>query len=210
MPVITDEVEPLSEPLEEQTTFHTILCSDVCSVIADHMVDLADLAALWCCTLPAEVPAALHSAVIARATQIVSEQAPLWIAASSFEKTACWPITVAACDWIPRRFFAELRAPAFCRVTGFGRCSHGLCQKQETPKPGVMELLECLASAGSAKEPAPDIAWLSVECIAWLCGALGRKEQALRAWTRAAAAGSPRAQFDVGIDHVVRHDATGL
>ena len=104
-----------------------------------------------------------------------------------------WPITVAACHWHPRPFFAALRAPAFCKLVGSGTCSHGLCQKQESPKAGVLELLELLARSNETSGT------LALEGIAWLCGALGRTDEARRAWSRAAAAGSARAQFDLGM-----------
>ena len=124
----------------------------------------------------------------------------------------------------PRKFFADLRAPAFCRVAGRRCCAHGLCQKQEQPKAGVVEVLEWLAldasygccccgdddapcsggvsacGASSASELSPlPLCVLSLECLAWLYGALGQRDAALAAWGRAASAGSARAQLDVGV-----------
>lgn len=185
------------------TTFSTILANDVCAIIVENLHCFADLAALWKCSAAGcAAPAALHEAVLVAAARALTQQAPMWTAANTFEAEALWPITVAACDWRPRAFFAALRAPAFCRVTGSGRCAHGLCQKQETPKAGVLDLLHILASptaAPFAPQRDPTVVWTAWEGIAWLCGALGRNQEALHAWARAAAAGSARAQLDVGI-----------
>ena len=185
----TSPVE-LEEPSTSPVTLRTLLSSDACLVIIDHLDNLADLAALWLCPLPVR-PEVLQDAVSCRATKLLA-LAPLWVAADLFEQSALWPVAVAACDWLPRPFFATLRAPKQCKVTGHGGCSHGLCQKQETPKAGVLDLLVLLSTEESCSS-------LALEVHAWLCGALGRNDDAMRAWRDAAAAGSPRAQFDVGI-----------
>ena len=168
-----------------------ILSGDTCFLIVSHIHTLSDLAAVWSCLLPS-LPRALREAVKLRAQALI-KAAPLWLT-EDFVLGAIWPVTVAACDWHPRPFFASLRAPAVCRVTGSGLCSHGLCQKQESPKEGVLELLELMA-AGQTPPCAP----LALECLAWACGALGRQEAAMRAWRRAAVAGSPRAQLDLSV-----------
>ena len=168
-----------------------ILSGDTCFLIVSHIHTLSDLAATWSCMLPS-LPRALREAVNLRAQALI-EAAPLCLT-DDFVQDAIWPVTVAACYWHPRPFFASLRAPAVCRVTGSGICSHGLCQKQESPKEGVLELLELMA-AGQTPPCAP----LALECLAWACGALGRKEAAMRAWRRAAFAGSPRAQLDLSV-----------
>ena len=168
-----------------------ILSGDTCFLIVSHIHTLSDLAAVWSCLLPS-LPRALREAIKLRAQALI-KAAPLWLT-EDFVLGAIWPVTVAACDWHPRPFFASLRAPAVCRVTGSGLCSHGLCQKQESPKEGVLELLELMA-AGQTPPCAP----LALECLAWACGALGRQEAAMRAWRRAAVAGSPRAQLDLSV-----------
>lgn len=175
-------------------TLHTLVSCDVARVIAHHLDYLNDVASLWLCLLPFK-PKALHEAVIDRAAAIVMSHAPLWCAASDFEEAACWPVTVAACNWRPRHFFAELRMPPTCKVAGSGRCSHGLCQKQELPKVGVLELLEevvLMLTPSTACATA-------LETIAWVNGCLGRNDDAMQAWERACRAGSARAQLDLGL-----------
>ena len=40
---------------------------------------------------------------------------------------------------------------------------------------------------------------LSLECLAWLLGAIGHTDSALDVWAQAAQAGSARAQLDLGV-----------
>ena len=187
---LSEEAAMMFDEATPPTLLH-ILSGDTCFLIVSHIHTLSDLAATWSCMLPS-LPRALREAVNLRAQALI-EAAPLCLT-DDFVQDAIWPVTVAACYWHPRPFFASLRAPAVCRVTGSGICSHGLCQKQESPKEGVLELLELMA-AGQTPPCAP----LALECLAWACGALGRKEAAMRAWRRAAFAGSPRAQLDLSV-----------
>ena len=204
----TSPLDPAPPP-PPPTTFEDLLCCDVISCVVGHLHSLADIAAVWRCCTP-EAPAALHEAALARAGSVAAGAAPLWSAHSSFAECALWPLSVPACDWHPRPFFAALRAPAYCRVAGSGACSHGLCQKQETPKPGVLELLEAVVASSSPAETGAlaaavdTTATAALECIAFLCGALGRNDAARRAWSHAAAADSPRAQLDLGISKYTR------
>ena len=200
--VATPPPQPEPPSALEQPTLATILSSDACVFVVQHCATLADLAALYHSILPRQ-PAVLMHAVDIRATVLI-RSAPLCSAATNFSEEALWPVTIAAANWHPHPFFAALRAPACCRVAGSGTCSHGLCQKQETPMPGVFELLEravaCDERAGPQGDAeGPRTSVLAIECIARLNGALGRNEQALREWERAATAGSARAQLDVGI-----------
>ena len=201
----TSPLDPAPPP-PPPTTFEDLLCCDVIGCVVGHLHSLADIAAVWRCCTP-EAPVALHEAALARAGSVAAGAAPLWSAHSSFAECALWPLSVPACDWHPRPFFAALRAPAYCRVAGSGACSHGLCQKQETPKPGVLELLEAVVASSSPAETgalAAAVDTTALECIAFLCGALGRNDAARRAWSRAAAADSPRAQLDLGISKYTR------
>ena len=191
MPVTSHEDAAKTFDTATPPTLLHILSGDTCFLIVSHIHTLSDLAAVWSCLLPS-LPRALREAVKLRAQALI-KAAPLWLT-EDFVLGAIWPVTVAACDWHPRPFFASLRAPAVCRVTGSDLCSHGLCQKQESPKEGVLELLELMA-AGQTPPCAP----LALECLAWACGALGRQEAAMRAWRRAAVAGSPRAQLDLSV-----------
>ena len=124
----TAEPEPAPSP-----TLRTLLAGDTCGLVARHL-GLAELAALTIVLLPAR-PRELFEAIEAFAARCLPD-APLWCAAESFSTAAIWSVSVAACDWHPRLFFGGLRAPAYCRVAGSGRCAHGLCQKQELPKQG--------------------------------------------------------------------------
>lgn len=168
----------------------TLLSGDLGSLIIDHLDDLGDLAALELWLAPRQPSELLRLAIDRCATRIVAG-APLHLACERFEKQL-WPPTVAAADWHPRSFFADMRAPAFCRVAG-GKCFHGLCQKQERARAGVHALLERLAL------PSSSVASRALECLAWLDGALGKNEEARRTWWRAAAAGSARARLDIGL-----------
>jgi hypothetical protein len=217
----SEHVPPPAPP----PTLRTLLSGDTCGLVARHL-GLAELAAITVVLLPAR-PRELFEAIELFAARCLPD-APLWCAAESFSTAAIWSVRVAACDWHPRVFFGGLRAPAYCRVAGSGLCAHGLCQKQELPKQGVLELLEWLArdSPPLLKPPSSDVASaaaagasgcrpkassdaaatagpstrvLSLECLAWLHGALGRRDTALGAWARAARAGSARAQLDVGV-----------
>ena len=189
----------LSEADAVPPTLLSILSSDVAGVITQQLESIADVAALWRSLAPLQ-PVHLRWAVEARAAILILD-APVWSAAGNFEDDALWPITVAACDWHPRPFFASLRQPAFCKVAGSGTCSHGLCQKQEMPKEGVLELFELLA--GKAGDDACVATQLTrttaIECAAWLCGAVGRHEAAEQYWMRAASQGSARALLDIGL-----------
>ena len=189
------------DPPESPPTLHTILFGDTCSIVISHIEDLADLAACWRSLLPRH-HAPFLMAIEQRAAHIIEVSAPLCSAASSFAQDALWPPSVPANKWKPPPFFAALRAPPFCKVTGSGKCSHGLCQKQETAKAGVFELLERLAVRDDAPRGEPSglpTSVLALECVARLHAALGRNEIALKAWERAAAAGSARAMLDLGI-----------
>lgn len=168
----------------------SLLSDDLGSLIVDQL-DLGDLAALELWLAPRQPSELLRQAIDRRGKQLVAI-APLHLACDPFEKVALWSPSVAAADWHPRAFFAELRAPPFCRVAG-GKCWHGLCQKQERAREGVHALLERLALPGSG------VASRALECLAWLDGALGSNEEARRTWWRAAAAGSARARLDTGL-----------
>lgn len=195
-----------ANPEPASPTLRTLLSGDTCDLVVLHL-GLADLAALTIVLLPAH-PRELSEAIEAHAARCLA-LAPLCCVAESFATAAIWPVSVAACNWHPREFFGNLRAPAYCRVAGSGTCSHGLCQKQEQPKQGVVEVLEWLARdappllEATADAPAaatgPSTRVLSLECLAWLHGALGRGEAALEAWARAARAGSARALLDLGV-----------
>ena len=184
------ESPPSADP--PPPTLATIIASDVCEFIARHF-SLTDFAALAAALLPL-CPQELWTAIESNAMCILAD-APLFCAADNFVTAAIWPLSVAASNWCPREFFGALRAPAFCRVTGSGRCAHGLCQKQEEPKEGVVEILDWLARDDSP----PSVRVVSLECLAWLHGALGRRDAALDAWMRAARAGSARALLDIGV-----------
>ena len=182
-------------------TLITILSSDVAHLVLASLDRLEDLAATKAALAPRN-PQRLHDALVDVAA-VALHEAPLYSAVSNFAEDFCWPRSVAAADWHVHPYFAALRAPAFCRVAGWGACSHGLCQKQESAKAGVMELLEDVATSGSSA-PAGEVgavgaAVSALECRARLLGVLGRNEAALRAWGEAAAAGSARAQLDLGI-----------
>ena len=129
-PAPTSPVEPETAPAP---TLRTLLSGDTCGLVAQHL-GLPELAALTVALLPAR-PRELFEAIEAFAARCLPD-APLWCAAESFSTAAIWSVSVAACDWHPRVFFGGLRAPAYCRVAGSGRCAHGLCQKQELPKQG--------------------------------------------------------------------------
>lgn len=187
-------------------TLGTILSGDAGTLVIDQLDCIEDIAALRLCLAPVR-PKELENAIMQRAGHLVSA-APLWSAVSNFIEDFCWSNTVAAADWRVQPFFAAMRAPAVCRVTGSGRCLHGLCQKQETPKEGVLELLASLHVRGpassptdaSARDPSQSTVHLAaLECSARLNGALGRNEMALRIWSQAADAGSARAQLDIGV-----------
>ena len=139
---LSEEAAMMFDEATPPTLLH-ILSGDTCFLIVSHIHTLSDLAATWSCMLPS-LPRALREAVNLRAQALI-EAAPLCLT-DDFVQDAIWPVTVAACYWHPRPFFASLRAPAVCRVTGSGICSHGLCQKQESPKEGVLELLELMAA----------------------------------------------------------------
>ena len=214
--VVTDmPVSEYGESAPPPPTLCSILSSDdLCPLVVEHL-DLGGLAAIQRCMRPRH---ALRNAAVTQAARIVAA-APLHCASGDFAEEALWPIDVAAADWHPRPFFAELRAPAYCRVVGSGRCSHGLCQKQETAREGVLELLEEVGATAAAlaavtharrghapecvaagsRQQAAGLHFLALECVAWLLGALGRRDGAMHAWGRAAAAGSVRAQVDIAL-----------
>ena len=211
---VADVCEPTDDSAEEAvTSFASLLTGDAALIIVGHLYQLADVAALSCVLLPR--PEILMQAAEQRAALIIRWSAPLVSAASNFTEEALWPISVSAANWRPHRFFCELREPPVCKVAGRGTCAHGLCQKQETPKAGVLELLEQIARTGieaevgatsssrardkadEAMEPPSSV--LALECLARLLGALGRNERALAEWARAAKAGSARAQLDAGV-----------
>ena len=181
---------------EVPPTLCTILSSDVGPLVIACVDGLEDLASIACLCPSGPHFASTRGAILQRAGTIVLE-APLWSAVSNFVQDFCWPTSVAAAAWHVHPFFAKLRAPPICRVTGSGRCSHGLCQKQETPKEGVLELLDELSRTPSNSDGAVAVA--ALECSARLLGAIGRNEKALRLWTQAADAGSARAQLDLGV-----------
>ena len=174
-------------------TLVSLLSGDECELIAWRL-DLASAAALAQALLPRR-PTRLYESFLTRAEDL-GRIAPLCLAASDFEEEALWPASVSAAKWRPREWFGQLREEAVCRVAGSGTCSHGLCQKRETPKAGVLELLEWLSTRESRLDGS--VRAVCLECIAWLSGAVGRNDAARAAWARAAATGSARAQLDIG------------
>ena len=181
---------------QEQVTLQSLLCGDLASCIISCLGRLEDVAALELSLKP--LPRALMDAVNTRVSVILKvdwagcRRLPL-----DFEKECLWPADVSAANWHPLPLLASMRSPAYCKVTGSGQCMHGLCQKQEEAKPGVMQLLARIASETAGASP-PQRA-LALECSACLDGALGRNDAARHTWARAAAAGSAPAQLDIGI-----------
>lgn len=197
--------EQVDMPTEERPTIETVLVMDTVHCICAYINSIADLASLlqfWNLTNAERAEDPVRAAVRSRAQAILSAQAPLWCAASQFETVACCNGTLTAARKT-RPFFASLCMPSACRVSGSGSCSHGLCQQEALPKPGVLDLLEGLLTpcqhtpAGEAESPAKVAVVL--EAIAWLHGHCGRTAAALSAWARAARAGSARAQLDLGL-----------
>ena len=180
-------------PTPPPPTLVSLFSGDECELIAWRL-DLASAAALAQALLPRQ-PTRLYQSFLTRAKGL-ERIAPLCSAASDFEEAALWPVSVSAADWRPREWFGQLREEAICRVAGSGTCSHGLCQKRETPKAGVLAMLEWLSTRETTLDGS--VRAVCLECIAWLSGAVGRNDAARAAWSRAAAAGSARAQLDIG------------
>ena len=176
---------------EKKPTIDTVLGCDVAHIICVYLTSIEDLASLlqfWSATTTALCDNdPLHTAVRARTLSLVVSRAPLWSAASDFE-------TVACCNG-SRPFFAAL-----CMSVS------GSCQQAASPKPGVLNLLRALLATTPASDaPIPATA-VVLEAIAWLHGHCGKTSAALRAWARAARAGSARAQLDLGLH---KYRATG-
>ena len=197
--VITPRLHPPSQGHERMDdavpppTLVSLFSGDECELIAGRL-DLASAAALAQALLPRR-PIRLYESFLTLAKGL-GRIAPLCSAARDFEEEALWPTSVSAADWRPREWFGQLREEAVCRVAGSGTCSHGLCQKRETPKAGVLEMLEWFGTREATLNGS--VRAVCLECIAWLSGAVGRNDAARAAWARAAAAGSPRAQLDIG------------
>lgn len=182
-----------SESTSLAPTLRAVLSGDTAALVVQWLDRIEDLAAALASVAPL-YSKDLHDAIMSRAREIVVK-APLWSAVSNFCEDFLWPSTVAAANWHVHPYFGAMRAPQVCRVAGSGTCSHGLCQKQEAPKEGVLELLAALASGSNSNS----VVVAALECAARLNGALGRNETALQLWSDAAEAGSARAQLDLGV-----------
>ena len=191
-------------PNSPPPTLIALLTGDLAPLVVENLDDIGDIAAL---ITALQLPA-LREAAEARAAILLGAE-PLrsgWSARFDFERDALWPDTIAAVNWHPKPAgIAALRAPAVCKVTGRGRCYHGLCQKRDAARAGVARLLETLSRAPTSQEPSASATTsshrrvLALECTARLNGALGRADVALRDWQRAADAGSARALLDIGL-----------
>lgn len=212
---------------QPRVSLPVILSGDLALLVMSQLSALEDVAALLCSLEPL-VPEALRQSARQRGSELVITL-PLWKpwcgaytsskhldGRDGFAELALWPVSVPACRWHPVPWVRTLRAPPVCRVTGSGRCAHGLCQKQEDAKPGVEALLRDLGSdqpdpgahapataATRADAPArrrpPNVVVLAREALAFLLGALGRNDEALATWDAAADAGSTRALLDIGV-----------
>jgi len=191
-------------------TLATVLSGDLAALVVDNLDQFQDVAALLAVFIRAPPP--LIAAAASRGAAILGSDALCadWSVTFNFEAQALWPDSVSAARWHPVQWLAALRAPPVCKVTGSGRCAHGLCQKQDIAALGVMPLLKYLSSSELMCPAAGgcSVQVLALECIARLNGALGRNEMALHEWRRAARVGSARAQLEIGIRQYKASDSS--
>ncbi|KAL3932622.1 MAG: hypothetical protein SGPRY_000627 [Prymnesium sp.] len=177
--------------------------ADLAELILSHLHDLADLAAVGSACLP--VGSALRELILLRACQLLASPAMRsgWDARFDFLRDVCGVKCSSASRQPITPGVASLLAKPECKVTGARTCRHGLCQKQDVARPGVVSLLDRLveiedSDVANSRSKGGSVSVLALECAARLHGALGRTECALRYWNHAACKGSPRALLDMG------------